>query len=240
VQDERWALMRWIRGRKLAQRRLLVERFAGRKAGRVLDVGSSTGLFLEEMRRAGWEAEGVEPTASAAEYARKRFGLSVFEGLLEEAPFAPESFDAITFWDVLEHLHSPRDGLARTAALLRPGGLVAINVPNWHAPERRLFGRWWAGYDPPRHLYVFSRRSLGRYLDEAGFEPLAWICFMPSYFTVIISVDNWLSARAPGLAGPVGRILRFPGLRFVLQPPLWILDRLGLGSVISVFARKRA
>lgn len=243
VDDERWALMRWVRRRKLVQRRRLVERHSGRvpgaPPGRVLDVGCSTGLFLHEMQRAGWQAEGVELTPSAARYARERFGLQVFEGMLEAAPFAPERFDVITYWDVLEHVYSPTETLARTAELLAPGGLLAINVPNWHCLERRIFGRWWAGYDPPRHLYVFTRPSLTRYLEQAGFEPLAWTCFMPSYFTVIISLENWLRARAPALAGPVLRLLRLPGLRFLLQPPLWLLDRLGYGSVIAVFARKR-
>jgi len=240
VEDERWAPMRFMRRRKLLRRRQLVEGQAGRDRGRVLDVGCSTGLFLNEMRRGGWQTQGVELTPSAANYARERFGLDVFEGMLEDAPYKPGSFDVITFWDVLEHVYSPAETLARTAELLAPGGLVAINVPNWHTPERRIFGRWWAGYDPPRHLYVFTRPSLTRLLEQAGFEPLSWICFMPSYFTVLISFENWLRAKAPQIAGPVIRILRLPGLRFLLQPPLWILDRLGYGSVISVFARKSA
>ncbi len=239
VEDEPRALMRYMRRRKLIGRRKLIEGFAGRRGGRVLDVGCSTGLFLREMQRAGWDARGVELTPSAARYARQRFGLEVFEGMLEAAPFAPGSFDVITFWDVLEHVYSPSQTLARTGDLLAPGGLVAINVPNWRALDRRLFGRWWAGYDPPRHLYVFPHDCLERYLVEAGFEPLAWHCFMPSYFTWLIDLENWLAVRAPGLAGPVLQILRLPGLRFLLQPPLWLLDRMGRGSVISVFARKR-
>jgi SAM-dependent methyltransferase len=238
VEDEPLALMRWMRRRKLQKRRQLVETYAEGSGGRVLDVGCSTGLFLNEMRQGGWEAQGVELTPSAAAYARERFDLEVFEGMLEDAPFEAGSFDAITFWDVLEHVFSPRKTLARSHALLAPGGTLAINIPNWKAMERGLFGRYWAGYDPPRHLYVFPHETLERYLREAGFEPLAWTCFMPSYFTLIISVENLLAARAPALAGPVLSLLRLPGLRFLLQAPFWLMDRMGRGSVISVFARK--
>lgn len=239
VEDERRALMRWMRRRKLARRRVLVERYAGRKRGRVLDVGCSTGLFLHEMALGGWAAQGVELTPSAVRYARERFGLAVYEGMLEDAELAPGSFDAVTYWDVLEHVYSPAATLARTAELLRPGGIVAINVPNWDSPERQLFGRHWQGYDPPRHLYVFTRATLGALLDRAGFEVLDWVCFMPSYFTFILSVERWLNANRPGWTAPVMRALNAPGMRLLAEPPFWLANRLGRGSVIAVFARKR-
>jgi SAM-dependent methyltransferase len=239
VEDERRTVMRWMRRRKLARRRTLVERYAGRRRGRVLDVGCSTGLFLHEMALGGWAAQGVELTPSAVCYARERFGLTVFEGMLEDAPLTAGSFDAVTYWDVLEHVYSPMATLARTAELLRPGGIVAINVPNWDAFDRRLFGRHWQGYDPPRHLYVFNRATLGALLDRAGFEVLDWVCFMPSYFTFILSVERWLNANRPGWTARVMRVLNFPGARLLAEPPFWLANRLGRGSVIAVFARKR-
>jgi len=239
VEDERWAVMRWMRRRKLAQRRELVERYSGRTRGRLLDVGCSTGLFLHEMALAGWQAQGVELTPSAVRYARERFGLQVFEGMLEDAPLADRAFDAVTFWDVLEHVYSPADALARSAALLAPGGLVAINVPNWDSLDRRLFGRHWQGFDPPRHLYVFTRATLEALLRRAGFDPVAWLCFMPSYFTFILSLERWLKASHPTLAGPVMRLLNFPGVRLAFEPLFWAINRMRKGSVVSVFARRR-
>lgn len=239
VEDEPWALLRRMRRRKLAQRRRLVESATGRTRGRVLDVGCSTGLFLNEMAQAGWQAEGVEPAPEAARYARERFGLAVFEGMLEEAPLEAGSFDLVSFWDVLEHVFSPSATLARTAALLAPGGVVAINVPNWDSFDRRLFGGDWQGFDPPRHLYVFDRVTLGALLERAGFAPIRWVCFMPSYFTFILSVERWLARRWPGAAAPVMRVLNLPGLRLLFEPPFWLANRLGRGSVITVLARKR-
>ena len=121
IEDERLRLMRYMRRRKLIKRRQLIEKYSGQKSGRVLDVGCATGLFLHEMQLAGWAAMGVEPVQSAAEFARQRFGLEVFQGWFGEAPFAAQSFDAITFWDVLEHTFSPIGGAApgRTVAQAR-------------------------------------------------------------------------------------------------------------------------
>jgi SAM-dependent methyltransferase len=238
VEDERWALMRWMRRRKLSRRRQLIERYLGQPSGRVLDVGAATGLFLHEMTLAGWETAGVELVSSAAEAARQRFGLEVFQGTLADAPYTPESFDAVTFWDVLEHTFSPKHELGRAARLLRPNGIVALSVPNWDSFDRRLFGRHWQGLDSPRHLYVFSRPTLTRMLHEAGFGELYWLCFMPGYFTFLPSLERWLNSLNPGLARLVLRFLNIPGMRLPFEPWFALMNSLRRGPVISVFARK--
>jgi len=238
VEDERSGLMRWMRRRKLIQRRRMIERFSGLHSGRILDVGCATGLFLHEMALAGWHVTGIEPITAAASYGRDRFGLDVFEGMIEEAPYERESFDVVTFWDVLEHTFSPSQTLARSSGLLRPGGLVAVNVPNWHSIERQWFGPHWIGLDPPRHLYVFTHDTLTSLLEQAGFWPLAWICFMPSYFSFIISLERRLNTIAPRWAQPVSRLLNIPGMRLLSEPAFALTNRLRLGGVITVFARK--
>src|SRR5262249_43616644 len=146
---------------------------------------------------------------------------------------------AITFWDVLEHVHSPSAELARTASLLRPGGLVAINVPNWHSLERRLFGPNWLGLDPPRHLYVFTRPTLTALLERAGCRALAGASVMSSYCSFALSVERWLDARRSQLAGPVGRALNVPGARLPFEPWFTLANWLRAGGVIAVFAVKQ-
>jgi SAM-dependent methyltransferase len=238
IEDERFALMRYMRRRKMIKRRTLVEKYGRLKNGRVLDVGCATGLFLHEMQLAGWEAVGVEPIASAAELAQRQFGLEVFQGMLGDAPFAPQSFDAITFWDVLEHTFSPRVELAHAARLLKPGGLVAINVPNWDSFDRRPCGPYWQGFDTPRHLYVFTRPTLTELLAQAGFRVLDWVCFMPGFFTWVLSVQRWLKARHLRWEKPVVRLLTFPGMRLLFEPWFAWANWRGIGPVIAVFARK--
>jgi len=238
IEDERSGLMRWMRRRKLIQRRMLIERYSGRKTGRVLDVGCATGLFLHEMELGGWQTAGVELAASATEYARVRFGLDVFQGQLDQAPFSPASFDVVTFWDVLEHTFSPSAELTRAARLLRPGGLIAINIPNWHSLDRRLFGAHWIGLDPPRHLYVFTRATLAALLDKAGLQVLDWLCFVPSYFSFAISLERQLRATSPRFAQWARPALNLPGARLVFEPWFAAANWLKRGGVIAVFARK--
>lgn len=239
IEQERLALMRWIRRRKLQQRRQFIEQYSQQQSGKILDVGCATGLFLNEMMQAGWQGYGVEPIESAAHFAQSHFGIDVFHGMLAEATYPANSFDAITFWDVLEHTFSPTETLAQAAALLRPGGIVAISVPNWDSWERHWFGRHWQGYDPPRHLYVFTRPTLTALLEEAGFTVLDWVCFMPSYFSFVISLDRWLRVKWPKLSPVVHRLVNLPGFRLPFEPLFATANKLNKGSVISVFARKK-
>ena len=239
IEDERSWLMRTIRKGKLVKRCKLVEKYSGLKTGRILDVGCSTGLFLHEMAQAGWETCGVELTPDVAEYARTRFGLDVFTGMLSEASFPPQSFDVISFWDVLEHTFSPAAELARASQLLKPDGLLAINIPNYHCPDRQLFGPHWVGYDPPRHLYVFTRATLTALLHKTRFRPVQWLCFMSSYYSFIISLETWLTNHAPRLTKPVSRAANFPGVRYLFEPYFTLMNLLQHGGVIAVFARKQ-
>jgi len=238
IGDEQWALMRWMRRRKLVKKRRLVEHYSGCTQGRLLDVGCSTGLFLHEMAQAGWQVAGVEPIVPAAEYARRRFGLNVFRGMLSEAPYEPASFDVVTFWDVLEHTFSPVDELAHAARLLRQDGLLIANVPNWDSLDRWLFGHYWLGLDPPRHLYVFTRRTLTTMLDKTGFSILDWVCFTSGYFSFVISLEHWLETISPWISKCAKQVFGLPGIRFLFEPWFTLNNWLGKGANISVVARK--
>lgn len=237
VEDEPFFLMRWMRRAKLVQRRRFIERLWKGRPGRLLDVGCSTGLFLAEMKRHGWRVTGVEPSSLSADYARRRFELEVFDGGLLDVPLKPDSVDVITFWDVLEHTHSPSAQLQRASSLLRTGGALVVSVPNWNSLDRRLFGQFWQGLDPPRHLYVFDEGTLTAYLKGAGFAVERSTCFMPGYFSFAMSVERWLKHVNPSSAVIGARILSIPGMR--LPFILWFsfLNAIKLGPILTVFAR---
>jgi 2-polyprenyl-3-methyl-5-hydroxy-6-metoxy-1,4-benzoquinol methylase len=230
--------MRYMRRRKLIKRRALIEKYSGLKEGRILDVGCATGLFLHEMQTSGWEATGVEPIQSAAEFARLRFGLEIFQGMLGDAPFSPQSFDVITFWDVLEHTFSPSTELSNVARLIKPGGILAINVPNWESFDREPFGANWQGFDAPRHLYVFCRETLTELLSRTGFRVIDWVCFMPGFFTWVLSVQRWLDAKYPKWTKSVMRLLMFPGVRLLFEPWFSFVNWRCTAPVIAVFAQR--
>jgi len=143
--------------------------YAG-EAGRLLDVGCSNGGFLMQMRKVGWNVCGVEPDPKAAAHAAAA-GLDVRVGLLESAGWPEAHFDAITLNHVIEHLHRPRITLQECFRILKPGGIISLSTPNLQSLGHCLFGGDWFGLEPPRHLVVFTPRSLRLALESCGFQP---------------------------------------------------------------------
>lgn len=139
-------------------------------AGRLLDVGCGFGSFVALMRRRGWDAEGIDPSAAAVA-AATRAGLPVRFGTLEDVDASSGSFDAVTLFYVLEHLPEPLAALRKIHGLLKPGGTILLRVPHTTPIVRFLspFGAGGGLFDPPFHLYDFSPRVLARMLAETGF-----------------------------------------------------------------------
>ena len=136
--------------------------------GRMLDVGCGSGDLLEHFATRGWEIYGIDPSASAVAAAAKR-GATVHQGTLRDQPWQPGSFALITFQHALEHIDEPVEALKRARALLQPGGLLVIDVPNWACwQRRRLFGSRWHPLELPRHLQHFSPQALKRLAGLLG------------------------------------------------------------------------
>jgi len=139
-----------------------------RERGRLLDVGCGNGRFLAQMRDLGWEVMGVEPDLEAVRIARELFGLDVVQGTLEEVRLPEGSFDVITMNHVIEHIPDPMATLVECWRLLKPGGKLVVVTPNTRSLGRRLFGEHWRGWEVPRHLFLFSPRSLRACAERAG------------------------------------------------------------------------
>lgn len=140
--------------------------------GRILDVGCGRGDLAATFRRHGWDTYGVEPSAAAAASAAAH-GVTMHNGSLDDAPFEPASFDAIVMNHSLEHIPSPAGALEQALELLRPGGLLAVSVPNFGSWQARRFGSDWYQLDVPRHLQHFERETLAGVAERAGFEVMA-------------------------------------------------------------------
>ncbi len=169
VEDPLYMLER--EGRVLTFERHLrpIEALAGPGQGRrLLDVGCHIGVFLEIAGAHGWEAWGVEPSRWAVEIARAK-GLRVIEGTLREAAFPDAWFDVVTMWDVIEHLSDPMGELREVYRILKPGGWAVIHTMDIESPFARLLGARWP-WLMEMHLYYFSRRTLRRMLERAGFQ----------------------------------------------------------------------
>ncbi len=140
--------------------------------GRLLDVGCGAGQLAGVFLRHGWDVAGVEPSEQAAEHARG-VGVETITGTLADVPWPAASFDAIIFNHSLEHIEDPAEALIDAARLLRPGGMLAIAVPNFGSWHRRAFGSAWFQLDLPRHLQHFDRDSLSSVVRRAGLRPVS-------------------------------------------------------------------
>jgi SAM-dependent methyltransferase len=182
---------------------------------RALEIGCATGDFLERLARNGWSVRGVELAMAPAEAARRR-GFDVHTGTLESAGFDTASFDAVFAWMVIEHLPDPRATLEEIHRLVVPGGWFVFSVPNLGCWEPRVFGRYWLGFDVPRHLQYFTPRSLRRLLSASGFA-VERIIHQPSPLYPLGSVGMWLRERFPH------RRMGHRMLNWYFQnPPLWV------------------
>lgn len=140
----------------------------GEHTGRVLDVGSGAGETMKELRRLGWEVEGVDFDADAVEAARSSYGLDVRLGTLESQNYPSNRFDVVIMSHVIEHVHHPVEFIAECRRILKPCGRLVVITPNTESLGHRLFNVAWLPLDPPRHLALFSRATLGLAARKAG------------------------------------------------------------------------
>jgi SAM-dependent methyltransferase len=132
--------------------------------GRLLDYGCGTGHFLAAAKADGWQVAGWEPNARAREEATERVGQPI--GTESLVQYQPASFDAITLWHVLEHVHTLNETLAQLISLLKPDGTLVIAVPNVDSLDAQHYRQDWAAYDVPRHLYHFSPKTMTQLLKK--------------------------------------------------------------------------
>lgn len=141
--------------------------------GRLLDVGCGNGSYLDLMKQVGWQTFGVEPGAAGAQYARSK-GHKIFQGELLDAQYQDACFDALVLCQVLEHVWNPVETLKECYRVLRPGGTIVVDVPNFEICELSVFGPCWYALHVPHHLYHFSKRTLQLIMEQAGFEITKW------------------------------------------------------------------
>jgi 2-polyprenyl-3-methyl-5-hydroxy-6-metoxy-1,4-benzoquinol methylase len=139
------------------------------RRGRLLDVGCGAGERVNWYRERGFDARGIEVSGSAVERARAQ-GLDVKHGTLHDGHYPDAFFDVVIIAHVLEHTHSPALYLREAARILKPGGVLAVAVPNIESQSATVFKACWTMLMPPLHLYHFSVETLTRYLIKSGFE----------------------------------------------------------------------
>ena len=140
----------------------------GERPPRLLDIGAHIGTLVEVANELGWDAMGVEPSRWAAERGRER-GLEILNSTLRDAKFETDTFDAVTIWDVIEHLSDPLGELCEIQRVLKPGGLLAVHTIDIDSLMSRAMGTRWP-WLMEMHQYYFSPRTLGAMVKQAGLK----------------------------------------------------------------------
>lgn len=206
--------------------------------GNICDLGSATGDFLREVKiHTEWQGFGIEPSQYASDLARN-YGLNVFNGTLEDGPFPGINFDVITMWNVIEHLPDPLRTLKLAYRRLKPGGILVVTTPNLDSFDAHLFGKYWIGYELPRHYYVFSITSLSKFLDQIDFHILGYKCLYGEHAAAMSSLKFWLRAKHPILGDQLGKFLFSLPIRIVMAPFFLLSDSTKKSSPITIFAQK--
>jgi len=134
----------------------------------VLDYGTGEGFFTEFLLGKGKEADGIEPSETARQNFYSRTGKKLYAHV-DELPVS-KSFQVITLWHVLEHIHALRETMQLLTNKLETNGIIVIAVPNQQSKDLETFGTHWAAWDVPRHLYHWDINSLTPFMNSLGLK----------------------------------------------------------------------
>lgn len=215
--DEMFVSQAAGRERTFAKSLKMIERLRPQR-GRLLDVGTAGGSFLAVAKQAGWDVAGCEPNRWMCEWANAHYGLHVVPGTAFDMKLAPDTFDIVTLWDVLEHTPDPKATLAECKRVLKRGGLLVVNYPDIESLVSRLMGRRWV-FLLSVHLYYFTGKTLPRMLEELGFRVVQrrrhWQTLELGY--ILFRMEAYLKSVARFL----GLLVKWLGLAHV-QLPYWM------------------
>ena len=158
-----------IRERTLKKKVKIISETTRLQKGSLLDIGAGVGAFAAQAKKRGWIVTALEPDADARKVALEKFRIEAQPShQLFQLP--ESSFDAITMWHVLEHVHQLHEYVDAFKKILKPSGVLIVAVPNYTSFDAQKYGEYWAAYDVPRHLYHFSPESMKKLMLQHGLE----------------------------------------------------------------------
>lgn len=204
-----------------------IETANGRR-GTLLDIGSYMGLFMQTAIGRGWRCKGVEPEREAWEYSVQKLGLDACWGTVSTCDLVPQSFDAVTLLQVLEHVESPREMLVQARNFLRPGGILIVEVPNIDCLSFKILGKRHRHF-AKHHFTFFTPKTLADLIASCGFDVLD--ANFPKRVISFRLLDFGLSKWYPYIHKLISPLLRLP---YIQNATL----ALNLQEVVSICARK--
>jgi len=214
-----------------AGHRLLEEITKYHTRGKILDVGAGNGCYLKAAKEKGWEEFGVDLSSFATEFAKKKFGLEIFNGKLEDARFPDDFFDVVIMVHTIEHLPDPANFLKEIHRILKKDGIIYLSTPNFDSYNSRRFKEKWWALQPEYHLYFFSPKTLRAMLKKSKFK--------------IIKIDTSNPIMTTGslrrIGIPAGNSQRNFLNKYSSQPKRvirYLVGKLIQGEIVVCYARK--
>ena len=162
------------------------------KPGKILDVGAGPGTFVEVAKERCWEPTAVEFNSFCVKRI-KSLGIECIDEPLENVDLPENSFDCVTLWAVFEHLQDPHNMLQIINKLLRPGGILAILVPNINSLAARIMHERCATFSGDTHINFFNYKTLTKIQEMNGFEVLE----AETVFSEVNTIKNYLNYNDP-------------------------------------------
>lgn len=159
--------------------------------GKLLDIGAGTGDFLVAAQKEGWQATGIEPSAKAKAIALNK-GVQFADSL---STLESHSFDVITMWHVLEHVPNLDEYLTELKRLIKPSGTIVIAVPNFKSFDANYYGKFWAAFDVPRHIWHFSKTAIEKLFAEKEMKLVKILPMKFDSFYVSLLSEKYKSGR---------------------------------------------
>lgn len=196
--------------------------------GKILDIGASTGTLLSIFQKKGWEVWGVEPSNSA-DYAKKR-DIKMIKSVFEKAKLPNNYFDIVVMNHTFEHVSDPVSVLGKIKKVLKKGGAVYIDVPNFGSLDSSVKGSRWGYLMPEEHTFHYTPESLVKIFDDVGLE--------------VVSVATWSGIF--DVSSPVNKFwydltnFRLAFFKDFIKIPFNIVTTmLNRGTSLAVIGRKR-
>ncbi len=203
------------------------------RGAKLLDAGANFGHFLS-VARERFEAVGVELSQAAVAWSKEHFGVDNHAASVYDLPAALAGpYDAVTLFDVIEHVPQPREALTAMHRVLAPGGHLFLSTPNAGSLVARAMGSRWHYLDPIQHIVLFNPANLSRMLEDAGFEVLGTRS-LGHHYRIGYVLDRLAYLHDHGLVGRATSIAKKVG-----RPAAKQTVYLNLGDVMGVHARKR-
>jgi len=211
-------MYQWVKKSALRSKVNFIDRLASEK-GNLLDIGCGTGDFLVACKMQGWKSTGIEPNEKARKSgiaklktnSNEKNSEHIFQDINEyrtsiEKGRTEEKFDVITLWHVLEHVPDITNYVKELHGLLTENGCLVVAVPNHKSYDAGVYGKYWAAYDTPRHLWHFSKKSVSLLftivkMEVIEIKPMKWDAFYVSLLSEKYKngKNNYLKAFYNGL-----------------------------------------